>query len=141
MIIGWGRQTAEKIGPVHRRYCSNCSTERTCMLYRTSYWVSLYLLPTIPYEIRYFLVCPICTESMELNKVAFYELKSLAELTDLLESGKIAEEEFERRLKRTLLPSHQFFNKLSPIFWQAPLGLSVGLLLFYLFNLSARTLP
>lgn len=98
IIFGWGRQTIKQIGVVFKKLCDHCNNEEYWILTRTITWFTLFFIPVIPYSVKYFLSCPVCKYGFDLNSKQVKEIKPLAEINQLLISGKINEFEYNSRI-------------------------------------------
>ncbi|MCD4761558.1 zinc-ribbon domain-containing protein [bacterium] len=81
-----------------KNHCSHCNNEDYWQLVKMTTWFSLFLIPLIPYENKYMLICPICEYGVKLNSDQFSEYKPIADANTELVKGNITPEEYHRRL-------------------------------------------
>lgn len=105
IIFGWGHQMIKNFGPTFRHHCNHCNNDEYWVLTRIMTWFTLFFIPVFPYEIKYFLSCPICQYGLTLKKEQIDEIKPLAEANQLLVDGKITKEEYQNKIN--LLNSNQ----------------------------------
>ena len=61
-IIGFGKQTVKKYGMTPEGRCTHCGKVGPRILTRVTSWVTLFFIPIVPYNVKYFLICPICND-------------------------------------------------------------------------------
>ena len=88
----------KNFGPTFRRLCNHCNNEEYWVLTRIMTWFTLFFIPVFPYEIKYFLTCPICQYGVKLDRAQIDEIKPLAEANQLLVDGKITKEEYQAKI-------------------------------------------
>jgi hypothetical protein len=91
IIFGWGHQTTKNIGLTHEMPCGNCNNDTTFDLTRYRTWFTLFFIPVIPYENKYFLSCPICTRGVVLDNTQLETIQPMAELNKSLVDGHVTE--------------------------------------------------
>jgi hypothetical protein len=108
IIFGW-RTFVSKIGVVFKRMCNHCHNEEYWVLNRITKWFTLFFIPVIPLENKYFLSCPICQYGLNLDSNQVKTLKPIAEINQLLMDGKIDQSEYQNKIN--LLDSTTNFEK------------------------------
>jgi hypothetical protein len=98
IIFGWGRQTIKNYGFVFKNRCSNCNNEDYWHLLRIRTWFTLFFIPVIPYEEKYFLRCPVCEKGIYIENNKEQDLINLAEANMNLINKKITIEEYNKKL-------------------------------------------
>lgn len=98
LIFGWGHQITKNLGITFKNYCSNCNNNDYWQLLRITTWFTLFFIPVIPYERKYFLMCPVCEKGVYLEGEKINELRNLAEANSDLINKKITTEEYNQRL-------------------------------------------
>jgi hypothetical protein len=68
IIFGWGRQNRKDRGAVVPVTCPRCNNETMYRWVSTTTWFSLFFVPLIPYSNKHYIVCPICSNGLELTK-------------------------------------------------------------------------
>ncbi len=99
IFFGWGHTTKKMFGPVFKQVCNHCHNEEYWVLTRIRVWFTLFFIPLIPYENKYFLSCPICEYGLTLNTEQIKQFQPLAETNQLLVSGSISEAEYGSRVR------------------------------------------
>jgi hypothetical protein len=99
IIFGW-RTIIKNIGIVFKRMCDHCHNEDYWILTRTTRWFTLFFIPAIPIESKYFLACPICKYGFALNNEQIKNIKPIAETNQLLVDKKISEAEHTARINQ-----------------------------------------
>ena len=99
IFFGWGHTTKKLFGPVFKQVCNHCHNEEYWVLTRVRVWFTLFFIPVIPYENKYFLSCPICEYGLTLNPEQIRQLRPLAETNQLLVSGSISQTEYGSRIQ------------------------------------------
>jgi hypothetical protein len=97
-IFGWGRQKIKNHGVTFKNVCSCCHNEDYWQLAKITTWFTLFFIPVIPYENKYFLFCPVCEKGVYIKSDKYNELRILAEANSDLIAGKITEIEYNNRL-------------------------------------------
>lgn len=98
ILFGWGKTTIRNFGPCFKKVCGNCNNEEYWNMSRIMTWFTLFFIPVFPYEIKYFLSCPICQYGVKLNRTQVSEIKPLAIANKSLIEGKITEQEYHQLL-------------------------------------------
>ncbi|HUD44468.1 MAG TPA: zinc-ribbon domain-containing protein [Patescibacteria group bacterium] len=98
IIFGWGRRTVKSIGVVFKNLCNNCHNEEYWVMTKVVTWFTLFFIPIIPYETKYFLSCPVCKYGVTLDDNQLEKLKPIAETNQLFAEGKITQEDYAARL-------------------------------------------
>lgn len=114
IFFGWGHQTTKNYGPTFKNRCSHCNNEEYWILNRLITWFTLYFIPVIPYEYKYFLSCPICQYGLVLNKEQINQMRPLAEANQLLIDGNISQVEYQSRLGLTDGNTHEDTEQQAP---------------------------
>lgn len=98
IIYGWGRTTTKRFGPVFENFCSNCNSKEYWELCKITVWFTIFFIPLIPYEIKYFLLCPVCECGIKLDRQKFDELHILATSNVALINGQITQSQYVKNL-------------------------------------------
>lgn len=69
MIIIWGSRTFKKIMAYTGPYtCNHCANPTQFHLVRVATWFTLFWIPIFPYSFKYFHICPVCNQGVQLTK-------------------------------------------------------------------------
>lgn len=115
IFFGWGRQTIKNYGITFEHMCSNCNNEDYWQLVRSTTWFTLFFIPVIPYEQKYFILCPICEYGIRINGNDIYNLKVLAEANTELINKRTTVDEYNSRVST----SHNNANNNKPEYIEA----------------------
>jgi hypothetical protein len=75
IIFGWNKHIVKQFGDAGVVTCKRCHNQSEWSLYRVQTWFTLFFIPAIPYENRYYVSCPICHSAASLTKSKFNELQ------------------------------------------------------------------
>lgn len=99
-IFGWGHRTIKNFGNTLIQKCRICSHASYFSLVRTRDWFTLFFIPILPYETKYFLECPICKNAFELNNEEnIANLKEIAELIESFKKKEVTKKELNKQYK------------------------------------------
>jgi len=100
ILFGWGHRTIKLIGPTIVQECLSCNTSSYFSLVKTTDWFTLFFIPIIPYETKYYLECPICKNAFELEREKDAEtLQEIAELLRKRSNKEISKKELISQYK------------------------------------------
>ncbi|HEY9116019.1 MAG TPA: zinc-ribbon domain-containing protein [Bacteroidales bacterium] len=71
IIAGAGKPKIEQYISRKAEHCYRCNNSRQWILKKTSLYITLFFLPLAPYKTTYTYFCPICNNSIELDKDKF----------------------------------------------------------------------
>ncbi len=101
IIFGWGYETRKEYGPTVPIKCPNCNNSVFLHLVRSRIWFTLYFIPVIPYQSRYYLLCEICSQGIELKDSQIDRIKQLNQATVSFLNQKITQEQYKTVLTET----------------------------------------
>lgn len=81
-FFGWGHRTTKNYGFSFAQKCSSCDKSNHFILIKTIDWFTLFFIPIIPYDTKYYLQCPICKSVFEIEEEEVVE--SLIDISELL---------------------------------------------------------
>ena len=97
VIFGWNHPETTSYGPVEQQECENCHNTDFWHLKKVSKYFTLFFIPVIPQEHKYWYHCPICNHGIDLDEVDFHNYKSIAKInSDYLENSISNEERIKR---------------------------------------------
>lgn len=79
IIAGAGHTSSEKFVVKETKHCFHCNNTSQWLLQKTRYYISLFFIPVVPYKTSYDLFCPICGNSVKLDKESFDIMKRSSE--------------------------------------------------------------
>ncbi len=74
IIFGWGRRTIRVLGFTAAQPCANCRNTSQWKVVQVRRWFTLFFIPVIPYESRYFAMCPVCSRGIQVDAQAAQSL-------------------------------------------------------------------
>lgn len=92
-IFGWNHEKKTNFGPVEEHTCEHCNNTKMWNLSETERYFTLFFIPIFPHDRDRWLLCPICTYGIKLEKEDFESYKTIADLNTALAENKITEEE------------------------------------------------
>jgi hypothetical protein len=98
IIFGWNHKISKYFGPVLPQKCQHCNNEEFWHLYKISKWFTLFFIPIFQYESQSLLVCPICKNSMQIDKEIFDKYKPMAKINTAFCKNEIGEEQRIKQL-------------------------------------------
>lgn len=68
IIFGWGNAKQKDLGETYPAECGRCRNQ--VFYHLVKFWkrFSLFFIPLIPYGRKYYLSCPVCSNSIELDR-------------------------------------------------------------------------
>ena len=71
IIAGAGSPKVKKYISKKTERCFHCNNDRKWILQKTQFFITLFFLPVAPYKTTYTYFCPICGNTVELDKDTF----------------------------------------------------------------------
>ena len=106
VVYGWGRQTKKYHGPTLPVKCPNCGNKTWLYLLSVRTWGSIYWIPFWPYSTTGFLVCPICSNGLELSAYQMGGAYRLNKMAIKFLAGTVSEADYLDECEGTrLLPN------------------------------------
>ncbi len=100
ILFGFGHRTVKEYGPTLPTKCSNCNNSTFWRLSYSRSWFTLFFIPIIPYQSKYYLLCEICSRGMELEGPQIEKAKQLNRLTRAFLAKQISEEKYFATVER-----------------------------------------
>jgi len=75
-IFGFGYTTTYDYEIKTETQCRKCGNYVRLHLTKITKWFTLFFIPLIPYDKKYFICCPACSDETPLNKDNFNEIKN-----------------------------------------------------------------
>ncbi len=76
IVAGAGHRKNEKSQLKDDKYCFNCNNTSKWILQKSKHFLTLFFLPVAPYKTEYMLFCPICGNSIKLEKTGYEKMKT-----------------------------------------------------------------
>jgi len=71
LIFGLGPNKIEQKIDTKPTHCNRCNNETKWLYVKKTSWFSLFFLPVIPIQTRYYKSCPICREKYRIEKIEY----------------------------------------------------------------------
>lgn len=71
IIAGAGSPKEKKYISKKTEHCYHCNNDRKWILRKTQLFITLFFLPVAPYKTTYSYSCPICANTIKLDKDTF----------------------------------------------------------------------
>jgi len=94
IIFGWNHQTSNNYGPTLPITCPRCNNKTFFHLLQNKLWFTLFFIPVIPYESKYYLLCDVCGCGKELTGSEIDYAKGLNGTTIAFLNKTISEEQY-----------------------------------------------
>jgi hypothetical protein len=91
VIFGFGAGKAEDLGEVVPTVCPNCHNQVFLHHVRSKKSVRLYFVPVVPYGTDDYLVCPVCSQGLQLSARQLPHLRSMSAATASFRAGRLSE--------------------------------------------------
>jgi hypothetical protein len=91
VIFGFGAGSPEDQGEVAPCVCPNCHNQVFLHHVRSKKSVRLYFVPVMPYGTDDYLVCPVCSRGLQLNRAQLPRVRSMSAATASFRAGRLTE--------------------------------------------------
>lgn len=102
IIFGWGRGRAKDKGPAAPLTCPNCHNTSHYRYVSATRWFSLFFIPIIPYNTKHLLLCPVCTQGLELRRDQVPVVEEMVQWTERYARGEVGEADYRARTDHLL---------------------------------------
>ena len=85
--------------------CPNCGNATFYRYLTVTTWFSLFFVPVIPVSSKHYLMCPVCTRAIPLDRAGRERAAKLVELTGRYQGGAIDQETYGRELAELGAPA------------------------------------
>ena len=100
VIFGFGAGSPEDLGEVVACTCPNCHNQVFLHHVRSKKSVRLYFVPVVPYGTDDYLVCPVCSRGLQLNRTQVRHLTAMAGATASFRAGRLGPDQYQARAER-----------------------------------------
>ncbi len=100
MIIqfGWNKKIIKNLGEVKDQQCGNCHQTAIGQLNTVTSYITVYMIPILPTDIKYLYFCPICKHGIILEASKINTYKKIARINTEFKRNKISETEKTQKL-------------------------------------------
>jgi zinc-ribbon family len=100
VIFGFGPGKQEDLGEAVQVVCPNCHNQVMLHHVRSKKTVRLYFVPVVPYGTDDYLVCPICSQGMQLSQAQVPHVASVKRATAAFCAGRLSEADYAAQAER-----------------------------------------
>ena len=94
IIFGWGGGKATDLGEVAPGICPNCNNNVFFHYVTSKKAFRLYFVPVASYGMHHYLLCPICSQGMELVGIQRAQAKAIQQRTVAWRTGALPAQEY-----------------------------------------------
>lgn len=100
VIFGFGPGKAEDLGEVAPCVCPNCHNQVFLHHIRSKKSVSLYFVPVVPYGTDEYLMCPICSRGLQIDRPQLPHVRSMSGATAAFRTRRLTEAQYMAQVER-----------------------------------------
>ena len=100
VIFGFGAGSPEDQGEVAPCVCPNCHNQVFLHHVRSKKSVRLYFVPVMPYGTNDYLVCPVCSQGLQLSGAQLSRVRSMSAATASFRAGRLSEAGYMAQAER-----------------------------------------
>ena len=100
VIFGFGAGSPEDQGEVAPCLCPNCHNQVFLHHVRSKKSVRLYFVPVMPYGTNDYLVCPICSQGLQVSGAQLPHVRSMSAATRSFRTGRLSEAMYMARAQQ-----------------------------------------
>jgi uncharacterized protein YbaR (Trm112 family) len=100
VIFGFGPGKQEDLGEAVQVVCPNCHNQVMLHHVRSKKTVRLYFVPVVPYGTDDYLVCPVCSQGMQLSQAQVPHVASVQRATAAFRAGRLSEADYAAQADR-----------------------------------------
>jgi hypothetical protein len=100
VFFGFGPGHPEDQGEVAPCVCPNCHNQVFLHHVRSKKSVRLYFVPVVPYGTDDYLVCPVCSQGLQLSNTQLRYTRSMSDATASFRAGRLDESRYMAQVER-----------------------------------------
>jgi len=100
VIFGFGPGKQEDLGEAVQVVCPNCHNQVMLHHVRSKKTVRLYFVPVVPYGTDDYLVCPVCSQGMQLSQAQVPHVASVQRATAAFRAGRLSGADYAAQADR-----------------------------------------
>ena len=89
VIFGFGAGSPEDQGEVAPCVCPNCHNQVFLHHVRSKKSVRLYFVPVVPYGTDNYLICPVCSQGLQVRDAQLRQVRSMSRATASFRAGRL----------------------------------------------------
>ena len=105
VIFGFGPGSPDDQGEVAPCVCPNCHNQVFLHHVRSKKSVRLYFVPVVPYGTDNYLICPVCSQGLQVSDAQLRHVRSMASATASFRAGRLPQ-------ARYMAQAEQFWRQL-----------------------------
>jgi hypothetical protein len=100
VIFGFGPGHPEDQGEVAPCVCPNCHNQVFLHHVRSKKSVRLYFVPVVPYGTDDYLVCPVCSQGIQISNAQLRYTRSMSDATASFHAGRLTQSRYMAQVER-----------------------------------------
>jgi uncharacterized protein YbaR (Trm112 family) len=100
LIFGFGPGKAQDLGEVAPSVCPNCHNQVFLHHVQSKKSVRLYFVPVVPYGTDEYLLCPVCTQGLQISEAQRPYVQSMVNATKSYRARRLTEEQYVAQVQR-----------------------------------------
>ena len=100
VIFGFGAGSPEDQGEVAPCVCPNCHNQVFLHHVRSKKSVRLYFVPVVPYGTDNYLVCPVCSQGLQVSDTQLRHVRSMSKATASFRAGRLHQAQYLAQVER-----------------------------------------
>ena len=100
VIFGFGAGSPEDQGEVAPCVCPNCHNQVFLHHVRSKKSVRLYFVPVVPYGTDNYLVCPVCSQGLQVSDAQLRHVRSMSRATASFRTGRLPQARYMAQVEQ-----------------------------------------
>ena len=100
VIFGFGPGSPEDLGEVAPCVCPNCHNQVFLHHVRSKKSVRLYFVPVVPYGTDDYLVCPVCSQGLQISSTQLRYVRSVSGATASFRAGRLTQARYTAQVEQ-----------------------------------------
>jgi Short C-terminal domain len=97
VVFGFGAGRPDDLGEIVQCVCPNCHNQVFLHHVRSKKSVRLYFVPVVPYGTNDYLVCPVCSQGLQLGRGQLRYLPAMSGATASFRAGRLSQAQYQAR--------------------------------------------
>jgi hypothetical protein len=100
VIFGFGAGSPEDQGEVAPCVCPNCHNQVFLHHVRSKKSVRLYFVPVVPYGTDNYLICPVCSQGLQVSDAQLRHVRSMSRATASFRTGRLPQARYMAQVEQ-----------------------------------------
>jgi hypothetical protein len=100
VIFGFGAGSPEDQGEVAPCVCPNCHNQVFLRHVRSKKSVRLYFVPVVPYGTDNYLICPVCSQGLQVSDAQLRHVRSMSRTTASFRAGRLPQARYMAQVEQ-----------------------------------------